>query len=375
MAVAVLVAMTACSTTSQSAPDPSSAQATTASSGAATSTNSTTSKTSATSTSTRPTLDPAMTEQANRKTCNAFQSQVAGAGLDVLLTTFDANTTSPASFDALKAGVKELAPIDIDPKATASIQGALSSFFINGRVFYESATPLEPAKTYASSYSAAIEACSDFSTAKPATYGVECLVNGSSGTKFASYRDAWPQQPPSCDGIPTGGTDLTDVQKAALSAAGSTSRSTLETLYGLCGRIGGYPTNIENFALGRLSDGQVKEAQAMLILCPDHPGAAQIQSNIDAAGAAVAAASASAQAEVDGELAKPGKHLVGPDIRPGTWQSVGDRVEDCYWEVSDSSGEIIDNNFISVAPQFTITIPSSAAGFTNSGCTFRRIGD
>ena len=64
---------------------------------------------------------------------------------------------------------------------------------------------------------------------------------------------------------------------------------------------------------------------------------------------------------------------VGKDIQPGTWRSVGEKVEDCYWEVSDAQGEIMDNNFISVAPQFTIQIPSDAAGFTNTGCTFERM--
>ena len=50
-------------------------------------------------------------------------------------------------------------------------------------------------------------------------------------------------------------------------------------------------------------------------------------------------------------------------------------MTDCYWEVSDESGNIIDNNFISIAPQFTINIPSSASGFTNNGCTFQWISE
>ena len=106
----------------------------------------------------------------------------------------------------------------------------------------------------------------------------------------------------------------------------------------------------------------------MVILCPDHPQAAMIQANIDAV-------TGQSQALADGHYASPGSHLVGSEVQPGTWQSVGDRVTSCYWEISDSQGNIIDNNFISVAPQFTITIPSDAAGFTNRGCAFEWIGE
>jgi hypothetical protein len=49
-------------------------------------------------------------------------------------------------------------------------------------------------------------------------------------------------------------------------------------------------------------------------------------------------------------------------------------VENCYWEISDAQGNILANNFISVAPQFTIVIPASAAGFTVEGWGFRWIG-
>ena len=78
--------------------------------------------------------------------------------------------------------------------------------------------------------------------------------------------------------------------------------------------------------------------------------------------------------ETHGKLVYTGKYLVGKEVQPGTWQSQGDKVEDCYWEISDAKGEIIANNFISVSPQSTLTIPASAAGFTVKGCGFRWIG-
>jgi hypothetical protein len=57
------------------------------------------------------------------------------------------------------------------------------------------------------------------------------------------------------------------------------------------------------------------------------------------------------------KLVYTGKYLVGKDVVPGTWQSQGDKVGNCQREISDAQGYILANNFISVAPQFTIIIP------------------
>ncbi|MFE5790584.1 hypothetical protein [Rhodococcus erythropolis] len=62
-----------------------------------------------------------------------------------------------------------------------------------------------------------------------------------------------------------------------------------------------------------------------------------------------------------------GKFLVHEDIAPGTY-SITSRVSDCYWERSDAQGNIIDNNFISIAPSVTVTISDSDSGFTSTGC-------
>ncbi|WP_143588209.1 hypothetical protein [Tersicoccus phoenicis] len=51
-------------------------------------------------------------------------------------------------------------------------------------------------------------------------------------------------------------------------------------------------------------------------------------------------------------------------------QSIGEKVTQCYWEVSDAQGNIVANNFISVAPKFRITIPATASGFTARNCSF-----
>ena len=126
----------------------------------------------------------------------------------------------------------------------------------------------------------------------------------------------------------------------------------------ICSTTSGYPWDFD-----ALSPDQGAEAAGALLLCPDHPSAGSVPAVVD-----------TDQLRSEGKLAGEGSYLVGAEIQPGTWQSQGDRVEDCYWEVSDAQGEIIDNNFISVAPQFTITVPATAAGFTVSGCAFRWIG-
>lgn len=62
-----------------------------------------------------------------------------------------------------------------------------------------------------------------------------------------------------------------------------------------------------------------------------------------------------------------GKYLVGDRIQPGTY-TISETVSDCYWERSDAQGNIIDNNFISIAPSVTVTILESDAGFTSKNC-------
>ena len=204
---------------------------------------------------------------------------------------------------------------------------------------------------------------------QPVTFKLTCKVGTNYGVPFTSYQEAWASNPPteSCE-AKRSGTEYSDLQRAAVAAAGYSDIDSLKSLYGLCGAVDGFYTK------QIVSDSQAHEAAGMLTLCPDHPRAAQIQANIDKRTAASVAASSASQAVQDGTYAMQGKHLVGSEIQPGTWQSVGAKVEDCYWEVSDSSGNIIDNNFISVAPQFSITIPPEAAGFTNQGCEFERVG-
>lgn len=152
-----------------------------------------------------------------------------------------------------------------------------------------------------------------------------------------------------------GGT-LTQTQEQALQTAyGTVSAPRLANLYAIC-------TTRSNMDAGSTVPVDTQEVTGALILCPDHPGAETIRKNIGIRNAIAA-----------GEQVSDGHYLVGTDVQAGTWQSVGPKVTDCYWEVSDAQGNIIDNSFISTAPQLTIDIPAGAAGFTVQGCTFQRL--
>jgi len=112
-------------------------------------------------------------------------------------------------------------------------------------------------------------------------------------------------------------------------------------------------------------------AQNLVQACEEHPGVESLSEEVEAA-----AALPHIQAELEDRIRRDeGKYisgdarlLVGTEMPAGTWQTVSERVQDCYWEISDANGDIIDNNFIRVAPQLTITVPESAAGFTTEGC-------
>lgn len=65
-----------------------------------------------------------------------------------------------------------------------------------------------------------------------------------------------------------------------------------------------------------------------------------------------------------------GEFLVGQgsnEVKPGTYTTKG-QVRDCYWERSDSRGNILDNNFVSIAPPLTVTIYETDSEFTSQNC-------
>ncbi|HCB59602.1 MAG TPA: hypothetical protein DEP82_17255 [Arthrobacter bacterium] len=71
--------------------------------------------------------------------------------------------------------------------------------------------------------------------------------------------------------------------------------------------------------------------------------------------------------EAAGIVFSDGVRTVGKDIQPGVYVSIGN-LSDCYWERLDSSGEILDNNFIMGAPRAQVTVRSSDFAFNSTGC-------
>jgi hypothetical protein len=192
------------------------------------------------------------------------------------------------------------------------------------------------------------------------SYVLSCSIGQGTATEIYDYKKAWAKPFDSCGESTISGTQSPAEDKAS-AMAGYTSPDSAKYLYSLCATSAGH------YFTGEVSSDQAKEVKAALTLCPDHPKRAQLKANA-AAGEALEADRA------NGKLVYSGKYLVGKEVKPGTWQSQGEKVEDCYWEISDAQGNILENNFISVAPQFNIYIPATASGFTVRGCGFRWIG-
>lgn len=199
------------------------------------------------------------------------------------------------------------------------------------------------------------------SAASGLSYELSCSINSESHTSFTNYKDAWSKPFDLCYAA----GDATGTPSAAEEAAAagySEDPGGAQHLYGVCAATAGH------YIEGSVSSNQAEEITRALTLCPDHPKRAKLEAN--------AAAVLSKGSDLDnGKFVSPGKYLVGKTAQPGTWQSEGEQVEDCYWEVSDAQGNILANNFISIAPQFTIHVPPTAAGFTVEGCSFQWIGD
>ncbi len=61
--------------------------------------------------------------------------------------------------------------------------------------------------------------------------------------------------------------------------------------------------------------------------------------------------------------------VVGEDIEPGTYEATifGEGLfTDAYWEVTDSGGGIIANDFVTSAQKVTVTILAHAGQFTET---------
>ena len=214
-------------------------------------------------------------------------------------------------------------------------------------------------------------------SAKLLSFRFGCKNPGDEPEYFYTLQDAWAFGPfEHCKALTMDSdTDEPDVsepsefQLKALKVAYKTdhSRDKLNRLYGICAQTSGVPID------SVVGEAETAELEGALMLCPHHPKAATIEASITALKDVRAQLAEIDKAKAEGHMVSEGSYLVGPEVQPGTWQSAGEKVENCYWEISDAQGEIIDNNYIRIAPQFTIEIPASASGFTVSGCSFRKV--
>lgn len=62
-----------------------------------------------------------------------------------------------------------------------------------------------------------------------------------------------------------------------------------------------------------------------------------------------------------------GTYRVGTEIAAGTYRTVVE-VEGCYWETTDSTGEVNDNASVFAAPSVVATIRSTDFGFNSRSC-------
>ncbi|GAA4895546.1 hypothetical protein [Streptomonospora salina] len=193
------------------------------------------------------------------------------------------------------------------------------------------------------------------------TFEIECYyADSSSAEEFTDVGDAWEESDDiaGCSADYLGG-DFTDKQDDAYEAAGYGNRHDLATLYELCAEPGGHVDTLGGTD-GGLAPDQVEEFDGMLVLCPDHPQADAIREALDTARA-------DAQLEEEGRKFDSGTFLVGDEIQPGTYYSEG-RLDGCYWERTDSAGEIIDNNFISSGRRVQTTVAASDYSFHSRSC-------
>ncbi|GAA3531453.1 hypothetical protein GCM10022419_008190 [Nonomuraea rosea] len=63
-----------------------------------------------------------------------------------------------------------------------------------------------------------------------------------------------------------------------------------------------------------------------------------------------------------------GVYTVGKDIRAGTYRTTPGRLTKCYWERSTGAGRIIDNQWVTNAPNGATVSVRRGEGFTSEGC-------
>lgn len=109
-----------------------------------------------------------------------------------------------------------------------------------------------------------------------------------------------------------------------------------------------------------LSPDQIREVRGWLLLCPDNQNAKALRTAIQRSQ------KVNRQSAL-GERFFAGTYVVGKEVKPGTYV-VDQALAGCYWERTDATGEVIDNNFVSGSTRVQVTILASDYSFTSEGC-------
>jgi hypothetical protein len=197
-------------------------------------------------------------------------------------------------------------------------------------------------------------------TLEPEPIGVDvvitCFDKKYNEHVYGAPEAAWSKHYDYCDSEEMSGTLSAREMKAVTTAYKKADLFSLTVLYDMCAT-----NSIEDFA--HLKQGankkQIQERIGMLILCPDHPLADTMREYLGIAAQQY-------QLEEDGRIFYSGTYRVNKQIKPGTYFSKpgGD---DCYWERTDSTGEIIDNNF-TTGLRVQVDIKTSDYSFSSDGC-------
>lgn len=181
------------------------------------------------------------------------------------------------------------------------------------------------------------------------------------GQVYENMQDAWVGEHSNCiDTTASGSPNQRERAAVRLAYGKHSSPRDVEILYGVCGSNN--PDWPVIFAGDTNSAAWAQERRGAALLCPAHPHIDQV---------APALAATEKQVEVDRNKIEDGTHLVGTEVRPGTY--VATPTESCYWERTDTNGEIIDNNFSNGARvQFTI-LPSDHSVSVEGCGVWRRV--
>lgn len=195
-------------------------------------------------------------------------------------------------------------------------------------------------------------------TAPPAPrVAVGTIYCGDDDTPFSDYHSAWPGKYKDCEGDQLDGdVSPLDTQAAQIAYGQAPDEGALTALYGLCAT-----NNIRGFDYLRTagSKAQVREIEGMLTLCPDHPLKKQLKQLIGGANA-------DNDLQAQGKIFYDGTYRVGKDVPPGNYFSEPEG-DGCYWERTDSKGNILANNYSSGA-RVEVTVRSSDYSLTVRGC-------